>query len=166
MEDKIKHFANTITEFLTSAYGWGTMLCTLLITSDTTMLFSFLFSLIIIDYVTGIWATYIEYKNSGEKPEVYITKSKRLRESGTKIVGYLLILILAWFISKNIYTEKISLFGVIREFDVLQLALIISSGIEFWSNLENVKRAGFDVVGKFEGIVKRIWQLIRGVQGR
>lgn len=166
IEDKIKHFFEAISDFISSFYGWATMLFTVIITNDTTMLFSLLFTLLVSDYITGILASYIEFKRSGQVAPVYITQSERLRGSGVKVVGYFLVVVLAWFISNNIYTDKISLFGVIKELDVLQLSLIMCSGIEFWSNLENMKRAGFDIVGKFENITKRIWNLVRSSQGR
>lgn len=166
MTDKIKHFIDTVIEFLSSAYGWLTMIFTILITSDTTMLVSFFVSTLIADYFTGIYASYIEHKKSGDVAKVYITESERLRESGTKVIGYLLIIVLSWFISNHIYLDTVKLFGVIREFNVLQLSLIMCIGIEFWSNLENMKRAGFDVIGKFENITKNIWKLVRSAQGR
>jgi len=154
--DKIKHFATSVHEFLTSVYGWLTMLLTIIITNNTTMLFSFLITMLVCDYITGIIASYAE---KDKKAKVYIIESKRLRESGVKVIGYLLVVILAWFVSKNIYVDNIKLFGVIREFSVLEIALVICAGVEAWSNLENMKRAGFDIVGKLENIIKKIWEL-------
>lgn len=166
MENKIKHFLGTIYDFFCNIYGWITVAITLAITNDTTMLFSLLFTMIISDYITGIMASYIEDRKANVVPKVYFAESQRLRESGVKIVGYLLLIILSWFVSKYIYTDKIRLFGVIREFDALQLTLIISSSIEFLSNLENLKRAGFDIIGKISEGAKRIHVLIKDIKGK
>ena len=164
IENQIKHFVNNCYDFFTSAYGWGIMFLSLLISNDTTMLYSFLCSVLFADYVTGFIASYIEDREKGTK--VYFLESSRLRASGVKVIGYFLVIVLTWFVSRFIYTENIRLFGVIREFNIHQLGLIMCIGIEFWSNIENVKRSGFDIVGKFESIVKKIWDLIKLVRGR
>lgn len=166
MENKIKHFFESIYDFFSNIYGWLTVAITLAITNDTTMLFSLLFTMLVADYITGIIASYIEDRKANVVPKVYFTESQRLRESGVKIVGYLLVIILSWFVSKYIYTDKIRLFGVLKEFNVLQLTLIICSSIEFWSNLENLKRSGFDVLGKISDGAKRVHGLIKDIKGK
>ena len=164
IENQIKHFGSNCYEFFTSAYGWGIMFLSLLMSNDTTMLYSFLCSVLFADYVTGFVASYIEDREKGTK--VYFLESSRLRASGVKVIGYFLIIVLTWFVSKFIYPENIRLFGVIREFNIHQLGLIMCIGIEFWSNIENVKRSGFDIIGKFESIVKKIWDLVKLARGR
>ena len=139
------------------------MLLTIIFTNDTTVLHSFLFSMLILDYITGIMAAYIE---SDGKYKVYFIESKKIRESGVKIVGYMLLVICSWFITKFIYTDNISLFGILREFNILQLTLIICSSIEAFSNLENLKRMGFDVIGKVKDSSNKVWEIIRSVKGQ
>lgn len=163
METKIKHFFATIYDFLSSSWSYIVMLCTLILTNDTTVLISFLFSMLLLDYVTGIIATYVE---SDGKYKVYLIESKKLRESGVKIIGYMLLMICGWFITRFIYTDSIALFGIIRSFNVLQIVLIMSIGIEFFSNIENLKRSGFDILGRIKSNTSKVWELIKSVRGQ
>lgn len=162
MEDKIKHFIYSIFESLTSIWSYLVMLIISLLTNDTRVLFSFFFTMLFLDYVTGILASWVE---SDGKHKVFLIESKRLRESCVKVCGYMILIICSWFVTILIYPNDVNLFGILNGFNLLELTLIMSIAIESFSNLENVKRMGFDVIGKIKDGASKIHDLIKSIKG-
>lgn len=162
MEDKIKHFIYSIFESLTSIWSYLVMLIISLLTNDTRVLFSFFFTMLFLDYVTGILASWVE---SNGKHKVFLIESKRLRESCVKVCGYMILIICSWFVTILIYPNDVNLFGILNGFNLLELTLIMSIAIESFSNLENVKRMGFDVIGKIKDGASKIHDLIKSIKG-
>lgn len=103
-----------------------------------------------LDFATGIFASWIEYKNNPKPIDVYFIESKKLRQSLAKMVTYGICIIF-------VYMFEIVLQIKPFEFDnawfsvsltIGNITIILCALVEFYSILENAKRSGFDVIGK------------------
>jgi len=120
----------------------------------------------LLDYATGIFASWVEHKNDpAQNINVYHIESEKLRASGVKIIGYGLIMMFAYFLNAVIFQDHVKVWGYTPPMSVFEIALLGCAVIEFWSNIENVKRAGFDIVGKFTNVVKNAWSVFRNIKG-
>lgn len=151
IKQNIENLLQSVKAVMSSIYSYIAALFTLIITHDTAVLYAFFFIFFLLDYVTGILASYIENKN--KEPKVYVIESERLRDSGVKAIGYMIVIIFSWFITKRIVVNPISIFGLTAPLTVHQIALAILGVIEAWSNLENIKRCGFDVIGSLKNVI-------------
>lgn len=124
----------------------------------------FLLFLFIADFVTGIAASWVEFKAA--KPLVpasgkrYLIQSAKLRLSGIKFVCYALGLLCAYGIEIVFVVKKFNPSMITTE--DLTFTTIITAffcAIELYSIFfENVKRMGFDLIAKFNkvlGLAKR-----------
>ncbi len=122
-----------------------------------------LFGVFIIDFLTGIYASYIETKKEASllKGTVSIKvklgifkdtiKSEKLRKSGVKAIVYLLLVLLSYAVEKIASIRPFSFESVSTvSYTFSTLAAGFCFAIEVWSIfLENLPRAGFDIVKTF-----------------
>ena len=164
--ENIERFLNSIKHTFTTSTGVIAFLFSLLLTPNSKMILFFFISFLLCDYVTGIIASWMEFKaGKRESDGVYFLSSKRLRESGVKVLGYCLVITFAVFLNQVFFPSGVVLFGVTAPLTVVEIALSGCTAIEFLSNLENMKRAGFDVVGKLSSGFKTVWGLVRQAKG-
>lgn len=164
--ENITRFMESIKHTFTSVTGAIAFLLSLLLSSDAKMILFFFISFLLLDYATGIFASWVEHKKSGNKTEVFFIKSERLRDSFTKVIGYCLIITFALFLNHVFIKEDIVIMGITPPLSLVEIALSGCCAIEFLSNLENLKRSGFDIVGKVSNGSKTIWGLIKDIKGK
>ena len=110
-----------------------------------------------LDLITGCVASWIEHRNNKEKAKVYFFESSKLRLSVVKAVSYLMLILSSWLLGLLFFDMPISLYYSTKTFTPAEITTGVCIAIEIWSNIENVKRAGFDIVGKVTGIIKQVW---------
>lgn len=123
----------------------------------------------IFDFLTGILASYVETKK-GLRPRTksgYIFESERARQSVVKAVGYMSFILLAFAMETLFFHKDIKLSMISdKHFRVTEIIVGICIGIEAYSVIfENIKAAGFDIVGKVTSMAESIWGMIRKVKG-
>lgn len=119
------------------------------------------------DYATGILATIIELKNEPEKlaerrerkPKGYWIESDRIIRGIVKMLIYLQILMFTYVFTFILKAKEIAIHSSIIDLNLIQIVLILCIASEFVSNLENAKRAGFDVVGIISIGIKKVWNI-------
>lgn len=123
----------------------------------------------LLDFVTGTFATRVEIKKDPEKykalkerkGKAYWIESERIVRGIVKAIIYLQLIILAAVATKLLGQKYFQLHPTLIPLSLFQLLLILCITAEFVSNLENAKRAGFDVVGLLANWIKKIWSLTR-----
>ena len=120
----------------------------------------------IVDFGTGILASWIEHKKGNEKLKVYFIESEKLRKSVVKAICYMLFIAGVYLFEKAFFIKSIAITSVSdKELTITSIAVAFSFAIEFFSILENLKRSGFDIIGQFKNGAKKIHSLIKSVKG-
>jgi phage-related holin len=118
-----------------------------------------LFGLMVLDFITGILASYFEREKDKKlaTPEAlililskYLISSEKLKLSGVKFTLYTSTILLAYFI-QNIFFIKSFSFGFSdAHFTISIVVVSFWCVVEFYSIVfENFKRMGFDVLAIF-----------------
>ena len=118
----------------------------------------------LLDFLSGCFASWIEHKNSEEKAQVYFIESAKIRLSLVKLGAYFIIIIAGWILTELFFNETTGLVLSNKQFTYLELIVGLCIAAESWSNLENFKRAGFDIVGLLTKMAKQLWSLFRIVK--
>tara|TARA_R110000744_G_scaffold376168_1_gene490242 strand:- start:430 stop:993 length:564 start_codon:yes stop_codon:yes gene_type:complete len=117
-------------------------------------------AVILADFITGMIASYIEWKDGKvETPNVYFIESKKIRNTIVKSLSYLLFIALIAFFEVAFFTVNIPRLSEIlssKEFTGTEIAIGICVVIEFYSVLENFKRGGVDIIGKVKTVFGKI----------
>lgn len=128
--------------------------------SDTSSMLIILIVAIMLDFVTGMIGSYVEFKNgTATKPKVYFIESSKIRKSIVKSVSYLLLIVLVALFEIAFFTVNIPRLSEItlsRSLTGVEITIGICFLIEFWSILENFKRAGVDIIGKVAAVFNKI----------
>jgi len=132
----------------------------------------FLVILFVVDFVTGIGASWVEFKKaaplvpaSGKR---YLFQSSKARLSIVKGVFYILWTLLWWgveniFVIKEIPSGHIST----ENLTLTTYAIAILCAIEFYSIFfENLKRMGFDIIQMVKKISSSGWGLYKTIKNQ
>jgi len=127
--------------------------------------------LFVVDFITGVWASYVEFKKSlpvlpgsGKR---YVVQSSLLTLTAVKFIVYGLTLLVAraieWaFIAPGIEFEPHTSLNKMTLTTIWAALLCV---IEIYSILiENVKRIGFDIIQKIKDISGKGWDLWKSVK--
>lgn len=144
--------------------------------TDVTKAWYLLALVYILDFITGIYASFVEAKRNDKFKEEFSTKntywqkigakikllfdtisSEKLRKSIVKAIAYLLLILLVFFVEKTFLIKAFQLISISdKQWTITLIAQGICIGIEMYSIfLENLKRAGFDIVGNIIGMFKK-----------
>lgn len=123
----------------------------------------------VMDFLTGVLASYIEVKNkTRELPKSgYILESSRARETVVKGIGYTIFIMSALGLEYLFFDKAITLGSLSsKSFGLVDLAIGFCAIIEIYSTLiENLKRCGWDLIGKAQALTTTVWDLINKVKG-
>ena len=129
---------------------------------------------IVIDFITGIVAAYIEHrkgkkevKTSLDEPiekSPYFFQSGKARLTIVKAVSYSFLIFFSYIFSILFFDKPINLIWSTKTPTLTEIVTGICIAIEVWSNIENFKRMGFDLVGTVGSIAKTGWELFRKVK--
>lgn len=111
------------------------------------------------DFVTGTIASRIESKKE-QKETLYWIQSGKIMRGIIKFVVYIQILVFSLILEKMLINSTFTLHSSLIPLTIFQIALCVCVASEFVSNLENAKRAEFDLIAMFKGFIKSIWSLI------
>lgn len=119
------------------------------------------------DYLTGALATQIEYRRSPEKFEnakkrkgkLYWVESDRIVRGIVKGSIYFIIIIASVILTMLLKDKHFHLHASILPLSPFEMSLILINVSEIVSNLENGKRAGFDVYGMAVKAIKKVWNI-------
>lgn len=121
----------------------------------------------ILDFITGISASWIELKKTEAVSEKkYIIQSSKLRLSAVKFICYALGILCAWgieivFVIKKIPSGSIST----QNLTLTTVVIAFFCVIEFYSIFfENIKRMGFDIILKVKKISCESWKLYKTIK--
>lgn len=120
---------------------------------------------IVIDFVTGTWASWIEYKNSGEKlDKPYFFESAKVRMSVVKAVSYALLIFFSYIFTVLFFDQPIKVLYSTKTFTAAEIVTGICIAVEFWSLIENTKRAGFDIFEKIRTGAREVWSVVKTIK--
>lgn len=126
--------------------------------------------LFIADFITGVMASWVEFKKAlpvtpgaGKR---YVFSSEKMRMSGVKFITYGMGIVTAYalesifiiheFEPKYLTTQKLTLTTVVTLFFCV---------IELYSIFfENIKRMGFDIIQNVKKIIRQAWAVTKEVK--
>lgn len=159
MYQQFQKFISHIIEMCTSA--WGIIILALsTLFQALFQIDGFQFSLValgvlyVADFLTGCAAS---WKEANSIKSWTFFESKRFRESISKGVTYFVFIAMGWFLYKIFLDEPIPIPFSSKGVNVIQIFFGICIAIESWSILENMKRLGFDLIGKISTTFKGFW---------
>jgi len=159
----LKH--NKLLDFITSCKGWALIAISQFVSlSGTGKGIVALISVFMVDFITGCIASWIEHKASDNKVKVYFIESAKIRKSIVKACGYMVFIFLAWVLTILYFDKIINIPYSTKDLTIVQIIIGICVAIEAWSNVENFKRMGFDMVGKITSLAKAGWELFRTIK--
>jgi len=123
-----------------------------------------LLAVYILDFITGLIASWMEQKKSGKKIKVYFFQSSKVRMSIVKGIAYMVYIICAWFITVLVFDKNVGVMMLSKKFTIVEIVAGICIANECWSIIENFKRAGFDLIAKIKEISKQAWNLFNVVK--
>lgn len=127
----------------------------LTVISDSTQAIYYLLGALLIDFITGVGASY--WTEKIKKPNVKIReviRSEKLRKSMIKTAAYIFIIIAVFKLEKLLMLKPIQFQSVSNAhftFTFITIGLCIS--IELWSIfMENLPKCGFDLVSRLRSV--------------
>lgn len=122
--------------------------------------------LFVLDFITGIWGNWIEFKRdwpidpvTGRRERVI--KSAKLRLSAVKFGTYCIMILGAYGIEWVFVPGEFEPHDRLQKMTLTVIVIAFCCVIELYSILfENIKRMGFDIVKKS----KKIWSLYKSVK--
>ena len=142
---------------------------TFAITNDIKTALLFLAITFNIDFVTGIYASFIENRDAKKLEGILKTgflnklllffdtiTSEKLRNSIVKAIGYALFILLVYGIEKVFVIKSFVFLNISnKNWTITLIAQAFCIAIEVYSIIfENIKRAGYDIAGQFVKVIK------------
>ncbi|MBN8565227.1 MAG: phage holin family protein [Flavobacteriales bacterium] len=125
----------------------------------------FLFIAFLFDFLSGIFASWVEWKNKKIKVKTYLIESVKLRKSIGKAVTYMAVIGFTYGLEALFFIKSFNLAVSDKQITITLVAVGVCIAIEFFSILENTKRSGFDLIEKINTTAKKVWKTIRNVKG-
>ena len=137
------------------------LMATGMLSANTVLLVSTLFLATLVDFITGVIASYVEDRKVKRVYSAYFIQSNKLRKSAVKTMSYMMLILISHLFS---IIFKLGLFTIPvigTETELSTIAFTICISIETFSIFENLKRSGFDI---FKEIRKVISSVIKGIK--
>lgn len=171
---EIKEFHNVALDVITlknlfSLKGFVVLLLTLISSAKlhNLLLIIFVF-LYLMDFCTGVLASVIESngKPKDENKRLFWLDSKKIMRGVVKLLVYLQIITLSFVTQKMLVKPNFVIHELFLPLSVVELTLSVCIASEFVSNLENAKRAGFDIVSKLTDIWVQVCGVVTSIKGK
>ena len=127
-----------------------------------TLLIWVLMGTTVIDFVTGVWASYVDSYKANKPITAYIIQSNRIRTSILKGIAYMGFILITWLFCFVFKVQELSIAGVVINIVTASIALCIL--IEVHSTFENLERCGYDFYGSVKKVVKNAVSAIKFVK--
>lgn len=123
----------------------------------------------IVDFITGISASYVEFKRSlpvlPGQGKRYVIQSSKLRLSAVKFGTYCIMILGAYGIEWVFVIQEFEPHANLQKMTLTTIIIAFCCAIELYSILfENVKRMGFDIIQKVKNISKDGWDIFKTVK--
>lgn len=126
----------------------------------------FLFISFVFDFLTGVYASWVEWKNKKiQITTAYLIESKKLRKSVGKAIAYMAVIGFTYGFEIVFFIKSFHISASGAHLTITLVAIGVCIAIEFFSVLENMKRSGFDLIGKAKKGFNQFWDLFRSVKG-
>lgn len=125
----------------------------------------FLFVAFLFDFITGIFASWIEWKNKKLKIKTYLIESTKLRKSVGKAITYMAVISFTYGLELLFFIKSFNVAVSDQKITITLAAVGVCIAIEFFSIIENGARSGFDLIAKINSVAKSVWNIIRNVKG-
>lgn len=138
--------------------------------SNTQLALCLLFFLLSMDYFTGVYASWINYKKENGKGFFKDSEngfsSEKWQQSVTKAITYFLFILLTYAIQHIFQIKSFdSEYSHIKGITITLFAIAISCGIEFYSIFfENLPKAGFDIEKEFMKLFDKAKSIFKKVK--
>ena len=131
------------------------------VSTNTYLLIILLFGSTVLDFITGVIASYVEDKKIKRNYKAYFIQSNKIRDSVVKSISYMFLIIVTrvFCIIFSIPLITIPIIGIVTSLTTIAFTMCIS--IETYSVFENLKRSGFDIFAKFSDVVNAVIKLIK-----
>ena len=139
--------------------------------SNIQMSLALFFVLLFFDFLTGVLASYTEWKKLEKKTKFFKDRkdgftSEKWRLSLVKTITYLALILLVHLIEKTFQIKPFELqYTEIKLVTITLIAIAISCGIEFYSIFfENLPRAGFSIEDKCTKVFDKVKSIFTKVK--
>ena len=132
-----------------------------ILSANTVLLVSTLFLVTILDFITGVVASYVEDKKVKRVYSAYFIQSNKLRKSAVKTMSYMMLILISHFFALVLHLGTFTVPFINVQTELSTIAFVVCISIETFSIFENLKRSGFDV---FKEIKKVIDNLVKGAK--
>ena len=131
------------------------------VSTNTYLLIILLFGSTVLDFITGVIASYVEDKKIKRNYKAYFIQSNKIRDSVVKSISYMFLIVVTrvFCIIFSIPLITIPIIGIVTSLTTIAFTMCIS--IETYSVFENLKRSGFDIFAKFKDVVNAVIKLIK-----
>lgn len=152
-----KYFCNIVLAIKKPTVVIPTLGLSLTLKNDYIMIFLLLI-LFAVDFVTGVLASYVEFKKSDKKGKFFSDKedgftSARWRLTFVKAITYFLLIILTKVIEDVFKIKAFNWSWTDHKVTISLISIAFSCAIEFYSIFwENLPKAGFSIWGYFKKI--------------
>lgn len=141
-------------------------LMTLIVLSPVQKALAALFFFLVVDFITGIIASYFR-KREAEKldpslKDKDLISSEKLKLSLVKLSTYIISILGCWIMESVFFLKTISISSISdKELTITLICIGFCCVIELWSIIfENFKDMGFDVVKRFNAVVRGVKKMI------
>lgn len=120
-----------------------------------------------LDFITGLRASWIEHRRKKKTGQMapYFLQSDKIRKSILKATSYFIFVGMSWLMWYLFFDGTMNLPMSTKDVNIITIAFGICITIECWSVLENLKRMGFDFLGRIGKAFKGFWTGYRDVNG-
>lgn len=165
----------TMKNVITPSAIFPLIFSSLLAIKFSNLLILFFMIFYVLDFITGILATIVEIKKHPEKHAKriemrkrkglpYWVESDRIVRGCVKMIIYIQLLILSYIVTTAINNKQFQLHQSVMPLSVFELMLVLCITAEFVSNLENSKRADFDIIQLLSDGLSKFWRIFRVIK--
>lgn len=165
----------TLKNVITPSAIFPLILSSVLAIKFSNLLILFFLIFYILDFITGILATIVQLKKDPEKHAEMIERKKRkgmpywvesdrIVRGCVKMIIYIQLLILSYIVTAAINNKQLQLHESVIPLSIFEIMLVLCITAEFVSNLENSKRAGFDIIQLLSDGFSKFWRIFRVIK--
>lgn len=152
---------------LSSPTGMIVLFGAITIATLSTIQFSliFLFISFLVDFLSGIYASWSEWKAKKIEIKTYLIESTKLRKSVGKAIAYMAAIGFTYGFELVFFIKSFKISASGRDLTITLVCVGVCIAIEFFSVLENMKRSGFDLIGKIKSGLRTGWDVFKTAKG-
>jgi phage-related holin len=123
-----------------------------------------LFLVTVLDFITGVIASYVEDKKVQRVYSAYFLQSNKLRKSAVKTMSYMVLILVSHFFALVFGLKNITIPIIDIHTELSTIAFVVCISIETFSIFENLKRSGFDIAKEIKKVVSGLLSIVKYFQ--